>query len=141
MRRESRPSPAGAARLRPPGIIQRQNPAAVIALGDLQYETGAWADFKASYDKSWGKFKAKTKPALGNHEYRTPGAKGYYTYFGRKRQGYYTTSIGSWRLYVLNTNCNGIDCDKERRWLYAPHGGQPDQVQCHRHAPPPLLLR
>ena len=99
-------------------LIQRQNPAAVIALGDLQYETGALADFKASYDKSWGKFKAKTKPAVGNHEYRTPGAKGYFTYFGRKGAGYYATTIGSWRLYVLNTNCNRIDCARELSWLY-----------------------
>ena len=100
------------------GVIQRQNPVAVIALGDLQYEVGAWADFKASYDKTWGEFKSKTKPMVGNHEYGTPGANGYYTYFGRKQPGYYTTNIGSWRLYALNSNCSKIDCDRERRWLY-----------------------
>jgi Calcineurin-like phosphoesterase len=113
-----RPEPGRCRHAATARIVQRQNPVAVIALGDLQYESGSWADFKRSYDKSWGQFKAKTKPALGNHEYRTRGANGYYTYFGRKPPGYYTKTIGSWRLYVLNSNCSEIDCDRERRWLY-----------------------
>src|SRR5262245_2405919 len=53
---------------------------AVVLLGDDQYESGAFADFLASYDPTWGRVKAITRPAPGNHEYNTPGAAGYYQY-------------------------------------------------------------
>ena len=56
----------------------------VLALGDLQYQSGELAAFQSSYDVPYGRFKAKTKPAPGNHEYETPGATGYYAYFGAR---------------------------------------------------------
>ena len=71
--------------------------AAVLALGDIQYEDGAGADFDLSYDPAWGRVKAITRPVPGNHEYHTPGAAGYYDYFGtaagdRRRATTATTS-------------------------------------------------
>ena len=98
-------------------LVRALNPTAVLALGDLQYKIGGWAEFMGSYDKTWGTFKAKTKPLPGNHEYLTRGASGYYTYFGRKAPGYYATDIGTWRVYLLNSNCDDIDCDREETWL------------------------
>ena len=81
---------------------------AVLALGDLQYERGALADFNRFYDATWGIFKPITYPAVGNHEYLTTGASGYYTYFGARvapGKGYYSFNVGSWHLISLNSNC------------------------------------
>jgi hypothetical protein len=56
-------------------IINTVNPTAVLALGDLQYEYGEYADYtydgdpRLGYDVSYGRFKDKTYPAIGNHEY------------------------------------------------------------------------
>jgi acid phosphatase type 7 len=95
-------------------------PDAVLALGDLQYDSGSLAAFRRSYDKTWGDLRGITYPVPGNHEYRTPGARGYYRYF-RARQpgapGYYAVDLGDWRVYALNSNCSEIRCGREYRWL------------------------
>ena len=98
-------------------LVQKLNPAWVLALGDLQYEKGARSDFDASYNRTWGRFKAKTKPVVGNHEYVTPGASGFYSYFGRRAPGYFAPTIGTWRVYLLNSNCAKIDCVRQATWL------------------------
>ncbi len=103
-------------------LAQEIDPDAVIALGDLQYESGNLAAFRTAYDKSWGALKSITYPVPGNHEYRTAGASGYFDYFsgrptGRRSTGYYSRMLGEWRLYVLNSNCGKINCAAERRWL------------------------
>ena len=97
------------------------NPAAaVLALGDLQYNSGLLASFQAVYDPSWGRVKSITKPVLGNHEYGQSGAGDYFTYFGaaatplepacRKAcKGYYSFDVGTWHVVVLNTECTRID--------------------------------
>lgn len=92
------------------------NPTWVLTLGDEQYETGSHTDFEGSYDASWGALKSRTKPLPGNHEYDTPHADGYDAYF-RRRPHYYATRLGSWRAYMLDSNCDHIDCARERRWL------------------------
>lgn len=95
-------------------------PRYVLALGDLQYRTGALSDYLGSYDESWGALKPITKPVPGNHEYGTPGASGYYTYFADQQPGppgYYAFNIGSWRIYALNSNCDQVDCARQVRWL------------------------
>ena len=64
---------------------------AVLALGDLQYDSGSLSDFNASYDPSWGRVKSITYPVVGNHEYGQANASGYFQYFGSRagalRQG------------------------------------------------------
>jgi hypothetical protein len=87
-------------------------PDAYLALGDVQYEGGAYNDFLNYYDPSYGRFKDKTFPAVGNHEYSVPKASGYFDYYngigkttgnaGDRDKGYYAYNLGSWRLYVLN---------------------------------------
>jgi len=89
--------------------------AKVLPLGDLQYESGALAQFQASYDPSWGRVKDITAPAPGNHEHKTAGAQGYYDYFngegnadgpaGERGKGYYSYDVGAWHLIALNSNC------------------------------------
>ncbi len=92
----------------------------MLALGDTQYETGAYADYLQSYDPTWGAFKQRTFPVVGNHEYRTPGAQGFFSYFGERVPGpraWYASNIGAWRIYVLNSNCDQVDCDAQVQWL------------------------
>lgn len=99
--------------------------AAVLALGDDQYDTGAYAAYLRSYAPSWGRVRAITRPAPGNHEYGTPGAAGYFRYFGARagpaRQGYYSFDVGSWHIVSLNSNCWAVGgCGRgspEERWL------------------------
>ncbi|MDP9295773.1 MAG: metallophosphoesterase [Actinomycetota bacterium] len=95
-------------------------PDAVLALGDLQYQSGALSDFRASYDPTWGRFKRITRPAPGNHEYETPNAGGYFGYFGKRAHppwGYYSFNLGDWHIVALNATCPPVDCGRERRWL------------------------
>jgi len=108
-------------------LIRALDPARVIAMGDTQYEDGRLADYRSSYDRSWGTFKGRTLPVIGNHEYRTAGAKGFYAYFGRTPPAWWATNVGSWRIYLLNSNCGRIDCDREETWLRR-------DLEAHPHA-------
>ncbi|HEX9670354.1 MAG TPA: metallophosphoesterase [Thermoanaerobaculia bacterium] len=100
-------------------------PAAVLALGDNQYENGALAKYNASYGPSWGRLKAITHPIPGNHEYLTAGAAGYFAYFGAAAgtagQGWYSADLGGWHLVGLNANCAAVGgCDAtspQGQWL------------------------
>ena len=84
--------------------------AAVLPLGDVQYEVGSLSQFQNSYDRSWGRVKSITRPSVGNHDYLTSGAAGYFQYFGAAAgdpaKGYYSYDIGAWHLIALNSNCS-----------------------------------
>lgn len=102
------------------GLISSYPVDAVLPLGDTQYESGLLGDYQQSYDPTWGAFKAKTYPAIGNHEYRDPGAQGFLSYFGTRvpnSRVWYARNVGTWRVYLLNSNCDQIDCAAEVRWL------------------------
>ncbi len=116
-------------------VIKAGGYAAVLALGDLQYERGGLAEFQNFYDASWGAFKSITHPAVGNHEYLTSKAAGYFTYFGARAgdptKGYYSYDVGSWHLISLNSNCSpvggcGVGSPQEK-WLRA-------DLAAHRNA-------
>ena len=95
-------------------------PERVLALGDLQYQTGRYRAFKRSYDKSWGNLRSITWPMPGNHEYETTGARGYYRYFAAEQPGapgWYRRELNGWQLFFLNSNCTKVDCVAERAWL------------------------
>lgn len=118
-------------------LIVSINPDAVLALGDVQYESGEYANFINYYDPTWGRFVDKTYPAVGNHEYITAGAAGYFDYYtqkfggegntaarpGARSQGYYSFDIGTWHLISLNTQCsNAGGCSvgsPQEKWLRA----------------------
>jgi hypothetical protein len=107
--------------------------AAVLALGDLQYESGTIAAFAASYDLSWGRVKSITRPAPGNHDYGTARAAGYFDYFGAAAgdpgRGYYSYDLGDWHLVALNSNCWAVNgCGRgspQERWLRADLAAHP----------------
>jgi hypothetical protein len=51
--------------------------AALLAIGDLQYENASLAEFGRGFGPTWGRLALRPilHPALGNHEYQTSGAK------------------------------------------------------------------
>ncbi|MDQ1684890.1 MAG: hypothetical protein QOC82_1627 [Frankiaceae bacterium] len=93
-------------------LLLNQGYAAVLPLGDNQYDSGTAAQFQQSYDPSWGRVKAVSHPVPGNHDYQTAGAAGYYGYFGASAgsagQGYYSYDVGAWHLVALNSNCTQV---------------------------------
>jgi acid phosphatase type 7 len=107
-------------------LVTSINPAAVLTLGDLQYQQGSLTQFQTSYANNWGVAAIKniTKPAPGNHEYETSGASGYYGYFGSvagsSSKGYYSYNLGNWHLMALNSNCSYVSCaagSAQETWL------------------------
>jgi chitodextrinase len=106
-------------------ILFASDLAAVLPLGDNQYENGTASKFTQSYDASWGRVFSLTKPVPGNHEYQTQGAAGYYAYFGSRAgdptKGYYSYDIGAWHIIALNSECAYIGgCGSgsaEETWL------------------------
>ncbi len=101
-------------------LTAQLRPARVLALGDLQYPAASYQHLLGSYAKSWGQFRSITYPAAGNHEYDTPGAAGYYRYFKYRQPGapgYYRRSLNGWQIYLLNSNCDKINCATQRAWL------------------------
>jgi acid phosphatase type 7 len=108
-------------------LLAAIKPAAVLTLGDEQYETGQLADFNAVYQPTWGVYKSITHPAIGNHEYGTASlgsAAGYFDYFGttagNRDQGYYSFDLGAWHIVALNANCTRVGCGSgsaQERWL------------------------
>jgi hypothetical protein len=86
--------------------IARGNYDRFLALGDIQYEYGEYANFVDNYDRYFGRLLPITEPVPGNHDYGTPGAHGYYRYFGRIGQepdGYYSYDLGGWHIIALNS--------------------------------------
>ncbi|UOZ10887.1 discoidin domain-containing protein [Amycolatopsis sp. WQ 127309] len=102
-------SDSGCAHVKTAKLVEQMGPAAVITMGDNQYDDAHLADFKAYYDKTWGRFKNITHPIPGNHEsYDEPRFKGYEDYFGAiaKPQGqrYYSWEMGNWHFIALDSN-------------------------------------
>jgi hypothetical protein len=52
--------------------IARGNYERFLALGDIQYEYGEYANFVDNYDRYFGRLLPITEPAPGNHDYGTP---------------------------------------------------------------------
>jgi hypothetical protein len=102
-------------------LVDALKPAAVLALGDLQYERGELADFQDVYEKTWGHFKSITHPSPGNHEYATPNAAGYFAYW--RVEPWYSFDVGGWHVVSLNSNCKPAGgCERgspQERWLRA----------------------
>jgi hypothetical protein len=106
----------------------------VFTLGDNVYDNGTATEFTDCYGPSWGRpaIKSRTRPVPGNHEYNTPGATGYYGYFGAAAgdptKGYYAYDAGTWRVYVLNSNCTIISCSADsaqEQWLRSDLAANP----------------
>jgi 3',5'-cyclic AMP phosphodiesterase CpdA len=102
-------------------LVHSLRPTRVLALGDLQYHAGSYADFMRFYDRTWGRFKDKTIPAPGNHEYETPGAQGYLRYFGKRARShghtYFSRNVRGWHIVSLDSNIDRDAYSPQLRWL------------------------
>jgi acid phosphatase type 7 len=116
-------------------LLHELAPAAVLPLGDVQYECGDAAEFQA-YSATWGQFKSVSRPVVGNHEYGSScgrsDASGYFDYFGPAaggEKGWYSWDLGGWHFIALNSQCSsgrgaeavgGCHVGSEQyRWLQA----------------------
>ena len=71
-------------------LLVHEGFARILALGDNQYDVGAYDAYLHYYDAWWGRVKRKTSPVPGNHEYaQDPSAtpRGYFRYFGDRVKG------------------------------------------------------
>jgi acid phosphatase type 7 len=107
-------------------LLVRQPLAAVLTLGDEQYDQGRIKSFRTQYGPTWGRELSITYPAPGNHEYQS-GGDGYYEYFGARAgepsRPYYSFDIGAWHIIALDSECGFAGgCQKgspQERWLVA----------------------
>lgn len=118
------------------GLLATDGLAAILALGDTQYPTGAYRDYLLHYAPTWGvpALKRLTRPVPGNHEYDQGlgDAEGYFDYFdgpdaltgpaGERDRGWYSFDMGDWHFIALNTSdgCHAIPCgpgSPMHRWL------------------------
>ncbi|HET8600721.1 MAG TPA: LamG-like jellyroll fold domain-containing protein [Segeticoccus sp.] len=102
-------------------LIANGNYAAVLPVGDEQYNCGQLSAFNSLYAPSWGRFNSIAHPVPGDDEYggggcSVPGAGGYFSYFGDRAtpqqpgcrqscKGYYSYDIGAWHVVALNSEC------------------------------------
>jgi hypothetical protein len=106
-------------------IILGIDPAAVLTLGDNQYQSNARSEYDGvgAFDSTWGRFKAKIHPGIGNHEYLTANAAGYFSYFGAAAgsasRPYYSFDVGTWHILSLNDECSNFTggCGAENAWI------------------------
>ena len=109
--------------------------AAVLPLGDIQYDSPTAANLKTVYDPTWGRVKSISRPVIGNHD--GSGAS-YFDYFngpgaangaaGPRGRGYYSFDVGSWHLVALNSNCTRVSCGAgsiQEKWLRADLAAHP----------------
>jgi hypothetical protein len=123
-------------------IIKQYPKAQVLALGDNAYPDGTAANYRC-YNASWGAFKNRTHPVPGNHDYYTVGQKagtGYYGYFGAAAgdpaKGYYVFSVGSWRVYALNSEISTSATSAQLKWLKADLAAHPARcILAYWHRP------
>jgi hypothetical protein len=101
-------------------------PGTVFTTGDNAYDNGRFREYNNCYDPTWGRHRDRTKPVPGNHEYRTTNARGYFRYFN-DIPSYYAYSLGSWRIYALNSEIDVSENGPQISWLRADLAANPSQ--------------
>ena len=72
------------------GLLDVGTLAAVLPLGDNQYESGSLADYELYYEPWWGQARSITQPVPGDREYgqnASADPTGYFEYFGEHVMG------------------------------------------------------
>jgi hypothetical protein len=92
----------------------------VFTAGDNAYPAGGAEEYRNCYEPTWGRHRGRTRPTPGNHEYMS-GAGGYFGYFGASAgqpgEGYYSYTVGSWRIYALNSELPSGPGSPQQTWL------------------------
>jgi acid phosphatase type 7 len=109
--------------------------AAVLPLGDIQYDSATMPRILGAYDPTWGRVKAISRPIIGNHD---GSGTAYYDYFngvgvadgpaGPRGKGWYSFDVGTWHLVALNSNCAAVGCtagSEQEQWLRADLAAHP----------------
>ena len=109
--------------------------AAVLPLGDIQYDSPTASNLQTVYDPTWGRVKSISRPILGNHD---GTGTSYFNYFngvgvdngpaGPRGRGYYSYDVGSWHIIALNSNCTTVSCGAgslQEQWLRADLAAHP----------------
>jgi PKD repeat protein len=123
--------------------------AALLAVGDTQYEDSTVAEYASGFNRSWGAadLRSVLRPVPGNHEYDIAGAPGYFQYFssigvgaGESGKGWYSYNIGAWHVVALNSSdgCQVVSCaagSEQETWLKADlaASSQPCQLVYWHH--------
>jgi hypothetical protein len=106
----------------------------VFVAGDNAYPDGTAQNFVDHYSTTWGQLIRNSWPAIGNHEYADYArrdANGYFDFFGgsvagfpqaspaplNRPDGWYAYDWGQWKIAVLNSNCNEVNCAAQNSWL------------------------
>jgi len=123
-------------------LLVKTKLAAVLALGDSQYDCGGLAAYQQAYGPSWGRVKSITHPVPGNHDYVSSGGTdcdptgnggGYFAYFGSAARpagtSYYSFNVGTWHVVALDSQCSAVGgCapgSPEEAWLRADLAANP----------------
>ncbi len=101
-------------------------PGTIFTTGDNAYRSGTFLEYITCYDPTWGRHRDRTKPVPGNHEYHTSDAAGYFQYFNNI-PSYYAYSLGSWRIYALNSEIDPSQNSFQLAWLREDLATNPSQ--------------
>ena len=107
-------------------LTSRLDPALVIGLGDLQYEEGTPGQFADAWDETWGRFSDRIVTVPGNHEWRSD-LSGWYETFGSEVPA--ASRAGGWGIYLVDANCDRVDCDEQAAWLDQQLAADPGRCQ------------
>ncbi|EMD23126.1 discoidin domain-containing protein [Amycolatopsis azurea] len=109
-------------------LVGQMNPAAVITMGDNQYDDAHIEDFTKYFDKTWGKYKNIMHPIPGNHEtYDDTPLGAYKKYFGKiatpNGKTYYSWEMGNWHFVAIDSTefspglaANAVS-DEQLNWI------------------------
>lgn len=86
----------------------------VYTLGDNAYGSGSAAEYRDCFAPTWGRFRDRTIPTIGNHDARTDRGRPYHEFYGERAgtygQSWKAHTVGAWKIVVLNSNCDQVDC-------------------------------
>lgn len=113
-------------------------PGKIVVLGDTAYPDGTLSEIRECFAQPFGSVLDRIIPVTGNHEYGTGNAAGWKEFFGRQ-DTYYSQDIGSWKLIVVDSECNLIGgCaanDPQQTWLAQQLASAPKCTIVAMHRP------